>query len=74
METVLLVISVLALAVAIVALVISFKKQTVKVVKETQTVEKTPLKSPFSYDEKNKVYELDGSLLVKGSVSCLASK
>lgn len=66
-----LVIALIALAVAVVALVIALKRQTVKVTKETKTViEHAPAEHPFYYDDVTKTYRLDGSLNVKGSLSC----
>ena len=68
-----LIISMIALAVAIAALVISLNRQ--KVVKETNTiVEHAPASHPFTYESKSKTYVLDGSLKVNGFVSCLERK
>ncbi len=66
-------IAIIALALAIATLVISLKRQ--RVVKETKTIiEHAPVNHPFTYDEKRKIYTLDGSLKVTGSVSCLERK
>ena len=68
------IISSLALAVAIVALILAIKKQNV--IKETTRekeikIEYAPIEHPFTYDSQKKVYQLDGSLKVNGGVSCL---
>lgn len=66
------IIGILALVIAVVSLLVSIKKQSVKVIKETTTViEHAPVENPFYYDEKKKVYTLDGSLKVNGGISCL---
>lgn len=58
-----------------VAIVISLKKQTVKVTKETtKIVEHAPVDNPFYYNEKQKTYQLDGNLKVTGAVSCMEMK
>lgn len=68
-----LIISMIALAVAIAALVVSLKRQ--KVVKETKTIiEHAPINHPFIYNEKQNTYQLDGNLKVTGSVSCMEMK
>lgn len=67
------IISIIALAVAIAAFVISLNRQ--KVVKETNTiVEHAPASHPFTYESKSKTYVLDGSLKVNGFVSCMERK
>jgi hypothetical protein len=49
--------------------VISLKKQTVKVTKETtKIVEHAPVDNPFYYNEKQNTYQLDGNLKVTGAV------
>lgn len=63
-------IAVAALACSIVALIASRKKDAV-IEKETVKVEYAPVEHPFTYDEKKGVYLLDGSLEVKGGLSCL---
>lgn len=72
MEIVAIIIASVALIVATVAIIMAAKKQkvveetTVEVVKESGTT-----KNPFTYDEKDKVYRLNGSLKVEGSLSCI---
>ena len=69
------ILSIIAMAAAAVAIVISLKKQTVKVTKETtKIVEHAPVDNPFYYNGKEKTYQLDGSLKVTGSVSCMEMK
>ena len=69
------IIAVIALVVGIVALVVAIKKnsKTVEVVKE-QKVIYAPVEHPFTYNEKEKSYYLDGSLKVKGQVKAAAEK
>lgn len=72
METVAIVIASIALIVATVAIVMAARKReviketTVEVVKESAQAD-----NPFTYDEKGKVYRLNGSLKVEGSLSCI---
>lgn len=72
MVTAAIIIASIALIVATVAIIMAAKKQeiiketTVEVVKESGTT-----KNPFTYDEKGKVYRLNGSLKVDGSISCI---
>ena len=72
METVAIVIASIALIVATVAIIMAAKKRdvvketTVEVVKESAQAD-----NPFTYDEKGKVYRLNGSLKVEGSLSCI---
>lgn len=69
------ILSIIAMVASSVAIVISLKKQTVKVTKETtKIVEHAPAYNPFYYNEKEKTYQLDGSLKVTGSVSCMEVK
>ena len=70
MEIFLIIIAVAAIALSIVAIIMASRKQKViettkEIVKETQIVD-----NPFTYDEKGKVYRLNGSLKVDGSISC----
>lgn len=69
-----LIISVCALAVSIIALIKACKKGTnsdnVKVVKDSAA---PIMESPFTYDAEKHQYVLDGNLNVKGGVSCLYS-
>lgn len=60
--------SIIALAVAIIALVASGLKRK-EVVKETKVIEKVD--SPFVYDEERKSYRLDGNLYVDGGITAL---
>ena len=72
METIAIIIASVALIVATVAIIMAAKKReviketTVEVVKESGKTE-----NPFTYDEKGKVYRLNGSLKVEGSLSCI---
>lgn len=69
------ILSIIAIAAAAVAIVIALKKQTVQVTKETtKVVEYAPAEHPFYYNEKEKTYQLDGSLKVTGAVSCMEMK
>lgn len=67
METVTLIISLIALICGIVAVIRSGK---VKEVKTEQTIIHAPIEHPFIYDEKDECYWLKGSLHVDGEVSC----
>ncbi len=72
METVAIIIASVALIVATVAIIMATKKR--EVVKETTVEvvkESGPAENPFIYDEKGKVYRLNGSLKVEGSISCI---
>lgn len=63
-----------ALVTAIIAVVISLKRQKVTeriVEKETVKVEHAPVEHPFVYDEETGFYRLDGSLYATGSISAL---
>jgi hypothetical protein len=73
MIVVALIISVVALVLAIMAYAKALKNKSVtikEVVKEVK-VEHAPIEHPFTYDEKYKCYRLIGSLEVDGSLSCL---
>ena len=67
------ILAVVALACSITALLIASKKKVEKVVETQQVVkiEKAPIEHPFIYDEKKKVYTLNGSLEVTGDICCL---
>lgn len=67
------ILAVVALACSITALLIASKKKVEKVVETQQVVkiEKAPIEHPFIYDEKKKVYTLDGDLEVTGGICCL---
>lgn len=72
MEIVAIIIASVALIMATVAIIMATKKReivketTVEVVKESAQAD-----NPFTYDEKGKVYRLNGSLKVEGSISCI---
>ena len=69
-----LIISVCALAISIIALIKVGKKSAdadnVKVVKDSAA---PIIESPFTYDEKKHQYVLDGNLHIKGGISCFYS-
>lgn len=66
-----LVISCLALIVAICSLIVVKRKDSNKViVKETKTI----VDNPFSYDEKKRCYNLKGDLKVDGYITCLSKE
>jgi hypothetical protein len=70
------IISSLALVIAIVAVVMAVKNKKT-VVKETtvkQEVIHAPVDHPFVYDEKVKAYRVNGSLYVTGFISALNIK
>jgi hypothetical protein len=70
------IISSLALVIAIVAVVMAVKNKKT-VVKETtvkQEVIHAPIDHPFVYDEKAKAYRIEGSLYATGFVSALNIK
>ena len=67
------IISSLALVIAIVAVVMAIKNKKIKVKEITvkQEVIHTPVEHPFVYDEKAKAYRVNGSLYVTGFISAL---
>ena len=67
------IISSLALVIAIVAVVMAIKnkKITVKEITVKQEVIHAPVEHPFVYDEKAKAYRVNGSLYVTGFISAL---
>ena len=74
METTILIVAIIALAVSVVALIVAVKKQkAVETVTKEKVVEvvHAPVENPFVYDEQVKSYTLDGSLYVTGFLSCL---
>ena len=63
-----------ALVTAIIAVVISLKRQKVTeriVEKETVKVVHAPVEHPFVYDEETGFYRLDGSLYATGALAAL---
>lgn len=70
------IISSLALVIAIIAVVMAIKnkKITVKEITVKQDVIHAPVDHPFVYDEKAKAYRVDGSLYATGFVSALNIK
>lgn len=74
MEIALLIISICALALSVVALIKAGKKNT-ETIKETVVKESAaPItESPFTYDAEKHQYVLDGDLNVKGGITCLYS-
>ena len=72
MEIVLLIVSICALALSVVALIKAGKKNT-DTIKETVVKESdAPItESLFMYDAEKHQYVLDGDLNVKGGVSCM---
>ena len=67
------IISSLALVIAIVAVVMAIKnkKITVKEITVKQEVIHAPVDHPFVYDEKAKAYRVNGSLYVTGFLAAL---
>lgn len=67
-----LIISICALALSVIAFIKAGKKDTENI-KETVGKENAApiVKNPFTYDEQKKQYVLDGDLNVKGGVSCM---
>jgi len=74
MDIALLIISICALALSVIAFVKAGKKNT-ETIKETVVKESAaPItESPFTYDAEKHQYVLDGDLNVKGGISCLHS-
>lgn len=70
------IISSLALVIAIVAVVMAIKnkKITVKEITVKQEVIHAPVDHPFVYDEKAKAYRVNGSLYATGFISALNIK
>ena len=74
METLALIVSLIALSASVTALIVAVRKQkTVETVTCEKVVEvvHAPVEHPFVYDEEVKSYKLDGSLYVSGFLSCL---
>lgn len=72
-----LVLSIIALAVGIAAMIIAIKKkpsEKVVVEKTTKVVENAPVEHPFVYNATRKCYTLDGTLEVTGGLACLKKK
>lgn len=69
------ILAIIALVFSVIAVVVAFVKggKTTEVVKE-QKVIYAPVEHPFTYNEKEKSYYLDGSLKVKGQVKAAAEK
>jgi len=68
------VLGITALVVSIVALVIAIRKkpaEKVVVKEETTKVVYAPVEHPFTYNEEENIYTLDGALFVRGDVTCL---
>lgn len=62
-----LVLAIISVIVSVVALVVAYKRKPKDVItKET----KMSYEHPFTYDEKNKCYYLDGGLYVNGVLCC----
>lgn len=70
------IISSLALVIAIIAVVMAIKnkKITVKEITVKQEVIHAPVDHPFVYDEKAKAYRVNGSLYATGFISALNIK
>lgn len=69
-----LILSSLALFVAVVALAIAVKNRRVKEVITREEIIHAPVQYPFIYDEENKVFRLTGGLEVEGPLSCYHTK
>ena len=66
------IVALLAFVCACIALILALKKDEEKIIKEKiVSVEHAPIEHPFIYDEKKKVYVLDGDLEITGGVTCL---
>lgn len=71
MTVLLIIITIVSLAVSVTAIVIATKKQTVKEVVKTNEVvkiEHAPVEHPFTYNEKDNVYTLDGNFKAEGGI------
>ena len=71
MEIVAIIISAVAVILSIIAIIKSGKVVETKV---TTKVEHAPVEHPFTYDEQQKVYILQGSLYVTESIGCPKKK
>lgn len=70
MDILAIIIASIAIITAVLAIIMAAKKR--EVFKETtKEIVKESVDIPFTYDEKNKVYRLNGSLKVDGSISCI---
>jgi len=70
MDILAIIIASIAIITAVLAIIMAEKKR--EVFKETtKEIVKEFVDNPFTYDEKNKVYRLNGSLKVDGSISCI---
>lgn len=66
------ILSIIAIVVAIAALAIALKKKPREIIKEQVIrVDRAPVEHPFTYDAERTTYTLDGDLLVTGNVSAL---
>ena len=68
------ILSSVALVVAIIALVFAVKNHRVKEIITREEIIHAPVQYPFIYDEENGVYRLTGGLEVDGSLSCYHHK
>ena len=70
MDILAIIIASIAIITAVLAIIMAAKKR--EVFKETtKEIVKESVDIPFTYDESNKVYRLNGSLKVDGSISCI---
>lgn len=69
------VLSILAVIIAIAALVIALRKKPREVIKEQiLRVDRAPVEHPFTYDKERTTYTLNGSLEVTGGLAAHAKK
>ena len=69
------VLSIIAIVVAIAALAIALKKKPREIIKEQVIrVDRAPVEHPFTYDKERTTYTLNGSLEVTGGLAAHARK
>lgn len=74
MGTIAIIIAIVAVVIAIIAIVVAKKSKGFKEVVNKTLIEYGPVEHPFTYDEKEKTYRLNGNLKVDGSVVALTKE
>lgn len=74
METIAIIIAIVAVVIAIIAIVVAKKSKNFTEVVNKTIIEYGPVEHPFTYDEKEETYRLNGNLKVDGSVAALTKE
>lgn len=74
MGTIAIIIAIVAVVIAIISIVVAKKSKGFKEVVNKTLIEYGPVEHPFTYDEKEKTYRLNGNLKVDGSVAALTKE